>query len=268
MIQDRIETLRRRLHDLTWREMAAPQASIYDEPKFDGRVFSQTEFIAYCRALRKADALLPVQTVVVHHSATAESSYGGQSLAQVLRNWWNYYRKTKGWSGGPHGVIMSRDPGIGILNSLTMDGIHCSGNNANSRGGEIVGNFTSVLPTGKLLENAVVFFAGTLYAGKMTIDALRYHRQYGGTACPGNKLVANWAWFRGLVEAKLREIAETEPPDPPLPDGDETTKRLLDVIEDLARTMETAMEGLDQARVTIAAIREEVETPASPLIAA
>lgn len=212
IIQSRVEAWQKS-HLRPLRNLVAAAATdIYSEPKFDGRVMSQEQFIAYCRELRAGDKLLPVQTVVVHHTATAESSYINQTLAQTLRNFWSYYRRTKGWSGGPHALIMSREPGIGLLNSLLYDGIHCAGNNTNSRGGEICGNFTSVLPAGHLLDNAVIFFAGTLYAGKMTIDALKYHRMYGGTACPGNMLAKNWQWFKDLVAAKWQWFYDTEEP--------------------------------------------------------
>lgn len=186
---------------------------IYDEPKFDGRAMTPTQWIAYCRELRSKDALKPVQTVVVHHSVTSE--YTTITIEQVMRNWWSYYRQTKGWSGAPHGAVFSR--GIGLLNIMTADGIHCAGNNVNSRGFEIMGNFTSVLPAGALLDNAVLVFAGCLYAGKMGMDALKMHREYGGTACPGNKLAANWTWFKGLVEVKWKWFYESENPPPPPP---------------------------------------------------
>lgn len=245
------KTQSRPLRNLT----AAAATDIYSEAKFDGRVMSQAEFIAYCRELRAEDKLLPVQYVIVHHSATSESSYASQTLAQILRNWWNYYRRTKGWSGGPHGVIMSREPGIGLLNSLLYDGVHCAGGNTNTRGGEIMGNFTSVLPSGHLLDNAVVFFAGVLYAGKMQIGALKYHRMYGGTACPGNKLVANWEWFKGLVGAKLDEIAAgDQPPEPPDPTLEERVTELegqvaaldesLSMVEERVAALEGAVANL------------------------
>jgi len=257
LIQSRVEAWQK-THFRPLRNLAAAAATdIYSEAKFDGRVMSQEQFIAYCRELRAGDKLLPVQTVVVHHTATAESSYVNQTLTQTLRNFWNYYRRTKGWSGGPHSLIMSREPGIGLLNSLLYDGIHCAGNNTNSRGGEVCGNFTSVLPSGHLLDNAVVFFAGTLYAGKMTIDALKYHRMYGGTACPGNKLVANWAWFKGLVSAKLDEIIASEtPPDPPDPTLEERVTELegqVSALDESVTMLEDRVAALEGAVANLAA---------------
>lgn len=215
------------------------RASIYDEAKFDGREMDAATWLAYCKELRNRDALLPVQTVVTHHSATSESSYAGYSIPTVMRNWWSYYRLNRGWSGGPHVAVFSR--GIGLLNNMEYDGIHCSGNNTNSRGFEIVGNFTSVLPTGALLDNAVAVAAGMLYAGKMTMTALKYHRQYGGTACPGNKMVANWAWFSGLVEVKLQALWDADdPPKPPPTDIEKQVAELTATLETLSTDMASA----------------------------
>ncbi len=222
----------------TWRRSRARQSAAVmvraaPDSQFDGRAMTPEQWIAYCRELRAADALLSVQTVVVHHSVTSE--YTSLTIEKVMSNWWAYYTRTKGWKGAPHGAIFSR--GIGLLNVMTADGIHCAGNNVNSRGFEIMGNFTSVLPSGQLLDNAVLVFAGCLYAGKMGIDALHMHREYSATACPGNKLAANWAWFKGLVEAKWKWFYDTEEPEQP-PEPEPPT------LEERMATLESAAANL------------------------
>lgn len=187
--------------------------AVWDEAKFDGREFSADAFVEHCKTL---DLSGKYDIVVAHHSVTGE--YTSISLAQVARNWWAYYRQTKGWSGAPHGIIATR--GVAILNALEYDGIHVSGHNSRSRGAEMLGNFTSVMPNATLYSNAVKWFAGVLYAGRLEIGALHYHREYNSTACPGATFIKNWAKFKTDVEVKLQQIKESVTPSAPWLDAD------------------------------------------------
>lgn len=204
----------------TAMDMGGLRATVPSDFAYDGRLATKAEFLEY---IKSVDITWATRGVVVHHTANPTEAtwrqYGGWAYwgPQMA----SYYRRTLGWKSGPHAFISYE--GIGIFTPAGTKGIHAGATaNASTIGMEICGNFTSSLPTGATLDNAVWAFAAVLWKmGKTAKDAMYPHRYFGGTACPGAKLYANFSWFEGLVDAKIAEIikaeeGEPEPPDPTL----------------------------------------------------
>lgn len=206
----------------TWRRGQADErgfvtaATVPSDFAYDGRLMTQAEFLIY---VKETDFAWATRGAVVHHTANPTEAtwrnYGGWSYwgPQMA----SYYRRTLGWKSGPHAFISYE--GIGVFTPMNVKGIHAgSSANSNTIGMETVGNFTSTLPSGATLDNAVWAFACVLWKlGKTGKDDMYPHRYFGSTACPGAKWYANFSWFEGLVDAKIAEIklAEEGEPDPP-----------------------------------------------------
>lgn len=181
---------------------------------YDGRCLSVEQFKAHVTAL-------PARTIakiVVHHTyspnAALWAKYGG---VYWLKNMEAYYRSHYGWASGPHGYIA--DEGIWMFWTMEQDGIHAGRvGNVQSWGWEIVGDYQTSLPAGKTLDNSAWAFAIMLKKAGLSVGAgLKKHRDYLATACPGNKLAANWSWYCGEVQKRLDQLVNPESPDPPAP---------------------------------------------------
>jgi hypothetical protein len=167
---------------------------------FDGRQMNQADFRKYAEGLNLAGTY---DWVIMHHSEDPDEALWDQ--------WggWNYWKGSMrntyaswGWDRGPHTFV--DQVGIGLFTPLNQDGIGVTDNNRQTRHIEIVGNFTSHLPDGKRLDNAVWCAAVMLKAAGLGIDRLTYHKAVRDEKeCPGAMLIANWAWFRGLVKSQL-----------------------------------------------------------------
>lgn len=180
--------------------VAAPVTPPVTTFAFDGRQMSRAEFRAHAESLNLAGTY---DKVIIHHTAAPDEAtwdqWGG----------WNYWKWSMrntyaswGWYAGPHNF--ADQMGIGLFTPLNQDGIGVSDNNRRTRHIEIVGNFTSHLPDGKRLDNAVWCAAVMLKAAGLGIDRLTYHKAVRDEKeCPGAALIANWAWFKGLVKAQL-----------------------------------------------------------------
>lgn len=173
----------------------------------DGRFMTSTEFMKHAASLSLKGKY---NRVFIHHTANPDEftwdNWGGWEYwkNQLVK----YYRDTRGWDCGPHLFVDQK--GVGLLTPLTQDGIGVASNNVGSRHIEIVGNFMTRVPDGERLANAVTAAATLLREGGLTTDALKYHRQYqSDTSCPGDSFVAKWAWFVGLVAARLRVLSGT-----------------------------------------------------------
>jgi len=197
-------------------ETVTPIPTVVVEPpiKIDGRQMKQAEFTAHINSL---DLKGKYDKVFIHHTASPDETtwdahngwvYWKQALIDFYgtKIWFDAQGvKHVGWEAGPH--LFVDQVGIGLFTPVTQDGVGVVGNNTRTRHIEIVGNFTTRLPDGDRLQNAIHAAALLLKAGGLNTDALRYHREFQkDTSCPGDKLVANWSWFKGLVAAKLAAL--------------------------------------------------------------
>lgn len=218
---------------------------------WDGRLMTQGQFLEY---VKTTDISWATKGAVVHHTASPTESqwrqYGGWAHYSISMA--QYYHGRLGWHSGPHAFISYE--GIGVFTPMSVKGIHAGSTaNATTIGMETVGNFTSTLPSGATLDNAVWAFACVLWKlGKTAKDAMYPHRYFGSTACPGAKWYANFSWFEGLVDAKIAEIklaeeGEPDPPDPP----DPTLEERVTELEGLVSALDESVTMLEERVATL-----------------
>lgn len=225
---------------------------------YDGRLFTRAQWLSY---LKTQPVPAWVKTITTHHTANPTEAtwrqYGGWSYWGP--NMATYYHNRLGWHAGPMAYVSYE--GIGYFTPLPNHNIHAGATaNAESLGVEIVGLFTTTLPTGETLSNAAWCFAALLWWAKLPVTALRAHRQYLATQCPGNKLWAEWSWWQGQVATQLAIIkAQEEPPDPPPPALESRVAALETKVTAHGVTLadhEKRLKDLEQARLDLVAADE------------
>lgn len=219
----------------------------------DGRQMSAAAFLQYVDTLPLKGKY---NMVFIHHTAIPNEqqwdSSGGWEYRKQQMN--EYYAtvpiwydasgvKHVGWDAGPH--LFVDQVGIGLFTPLTQDGVGVYNHNTRTRHIEIVGDFTSHLPDGARLSNAVTAAAALLKAGGLTIDALHYHREFqSNTSCPGDLMVARWGWFKGLVAAKLKELNGMSQAEIEKVIGDEAQLHIIPLNPDAALERAMVVYGL------------------------
>lgn len=89
----------------------------------------------------------------------------------------------------------------------TKDGAHTLGQNSQSIGICIVGNFDATYPT-KEQEDALVGLLGqTMKKYSLTPEDVHYHREYANKTCPGRNISATWG--KDLAEKFGKEVKDT-----------------------------------------------------------
>lgn len=127
-----------------------------------------------------------VKYIVIHHSATAS---GNAACFRAL------HRGVFGWDDiGYHFVIgngtYSEDGEVEKGRPITVIGAHSRGNNRDSIGICLVGNFEITKPTGKQLTSLGHLLKELTPHISLTEDCIKLHRNMKGnkTLCPGKNL--------------------------------------------------------------------------------
>lgn len=158
----------------------------------------------------------PYSRVCIHHTARPTlarwQEFGGEHWignATRMGALERHYRSApRNWTRFPH--IFAAPDGIWVLGNLELDGAGVRGRNAGVRHIEIVGDHTTELPSGLTLENAVAAAAILLHRAGLRMEALTHHQAlWAATDCPGAALIAEWPWFRSLVEARLLRVSDS-----------------------------------------------------------
>ncbi len=128
----------------------------------------------------------PVKCIVIHHSATAS---GNAKCFRAL------HRGVFKWDDiGYHFVIgngtYSGDGEIEKGRPITAIGAHSRGNNRDSIGICLVGDFEETRPTEKQLASLGSLLLELLNHFSLTADCIKFHREMKGnkTLCPGENL--------------------------------------------------------------------------------
>ncbi len=135
-------------------------------------------------------ALLLVDTIVLHHTATSPTT----TIEAIAR----YHVNVKKWPGIAYHYCITKDGGIFQTNNLETVSYHVYNHNKHTIGICLIGNFTDVYPTGKQLSATRYV---TAYLNEQ-FGKLKFmpHREFNQTACPG----ATWTeWFNliGIPES-------------------------------------------------------------------
>lgn len=169
---------------------------------YDGRCLSPAAYREYVQHAGQA-----IVRVIAHHTYIPTlADWRGESTMRAMRA----YYEGLGWTSGPHAFV--GPDGIWIMSPL---GALNRGHGKETRDEinvEIVGDYTKVRPSGEVLSYAVECLATLVDAsGGEVIHVLRKHNDYANTACPGARLTADWAWFRGLVAERVAALRQPDP---------------------------------------------------------
>ena len=132
----------------------------------------------------EAMPLVPVKTVVLHHTATPASNDGAKDMRNIEAG-----EQARGYTtiayhevGHPNGLVYE---GRGV----THKGAATLGRNSDTLAYSFIGNFQNDTPTPQALEACAQRLAEWVKAGRLTKDfALRPHSDFFATACCGNNL--------------------------------------------------------------------------------
>jgi hypothetical protein len=173
----------------------------------------------------------PPSYIVVHHTATANSTDYSVSHAYALsRAIQNYHMNSNGWldtgqqltiSRGGH-IMEGRDRSFAAIRSGShVVGAHVANNNSTCIGIENEGLYMDVGPTKTLTEALVATLAWLCGAYRLDPHrAIRGHRDFNATACPGDVLYAQLPGLRDAVaEAMLAPVLELAARRAPAGDG-------------------------------------------------
>lgn len=117
-----------------------------------------------------------IKRIIIHHSATEDGD---------VESFHRYHIQHNGWYGVGYHYVIKRNGTIQQGRSLTTVGAHCSGNNADSIGICLVGNFEHQQPTAEQYESLGALIA---YLKDLLHDSdllIQLHKDLNNTACPG-----------------------------------------------------------------------------------
>ncbi|HRQ87337.1 MAG TPA: peptidoglycan recognition family protein [Bacteroidia bacterium] len=197
-----------------------------------GKRWSTVSFPLYLKTLTRPSW---AKSVTIHYTAApslAQRPHG--FTAQHIENIRDYYRKTLGWSRGPH--LFTDEDDIFGMTPLTMPGTHAVSFNSSSLSIEGLGNYDTEDPkSGRglavMLTTASTTRALLDWLGlKASRETVLFHRFDPRTTktCPGTKVLHDW-FLSLVVEAKPGELLATAEPDTGGPDSVETVP-LVDYV--------------------------------------
>jgi len=139
-----------------------------------------------------------IDEVVVHHTwSPAAGDYRGIATVQGVRR---YHTGVRGWSDNGYHVMIGPDGAIFLCRPMQRQGAHVAGRNAHSIGVSFIANFDRDEPAeyaGLRAGHEVV--AALLVRFDLSVEAIRFHREFANKTCPGLKL--GLAQFRRDVAA-------------------------------------------------------------------
>jgi hypothetical protein len=151
-----------------------------------------------------------VKAVVVHHTASS-NDYGPADVPALLRGFYGYHVKSRGWSDVGYNVLVDRfgtawEGRAGGV-SRAVIGAHAGGFNTGTVGISMIGTYDAVAPSPAMLETVARIIAwktaaagvdpqanvrltsagSTRYAAgtAVTLPTVMGHRQVSTTSCPG-----------------------------------------------------------------------------------
>ncbi|WP_159942886.1 MULTISPECIES: peptidoglycan recognition family protein [unclassified Nocardiopsis] len=166
--------------------------------------------------------------IVVHHTATANSTdYSLSHALSLSRGIQNYHMDHNGWSDtgqqltisrGGH-IMEGRDRSLAAIRAgQHVLGAHVANNNSTCIGIENEGLYTSERPPKALVDSLVATLAWLCQAYGLNPDtAIKGHRDFNATACPGETLYKMLPDLRAAV-AEVMLAQRVALADEPVPD--------------------------------------------------
>jgi len=151
------------------------------------RIYSRADWGA--RAPACASGSMTPNRATIHHTVTPTND--SMSPQARLRQIQSFHINSRGWCDIGYNYLVSRDGRIWRGRGATTVGAHVAGSNTGNIGVSFMGTHTSTAPTAtqmcntaKLLRRLSMDFGGV----DLNRTDVKGHRQYGGTACPGDAL--------------------------------------------------------------------------------
>lgn len=188
----------------------------------DGRVMSESQFVAYIEGLVMPDPL-PTRIFLHHTWKPTKESWNGASTIYAMKRYYEQQpwrdlggKLREGWTAGPH--LFVADDGIWLFSDIRYDGVGVLGHNTGTRHLEMVGNYDDELPSGATLSNTIAAL-GILHV-KLGLDIanLNFHRDFSSKTCPGRAVTK--AWIIPQVAQWIESYYRSKAPAPaPAPDA-------------------------------------------------
>ncbi len=153
------------------------------------RIYSREDWGA--AAPRCALSTMTPNRATIHHTVTPTTD--SLTPQQRLRQIQSYHMWTNGWCDIGYNYLVSRDGRVWRGRGATKVGAHVSNNNTGNIGISFMGTYTSTAPTStQMCESAKLLrrLSSDFTAVDLNRTDVKGHRQYGGTACPGDALYA------------------------------------------------------------------------------
>ena len=163
------------------------------------------------------------RNIVVHHMASSNSTGTTRAAAIAIAKQVQGWHFANGWSDTGQHFSVSRGGYIlegrhrtieGLNNgSVFPVGAHVGGHNSTSLGIETEGNFTSTQPTSAQWNALVTLIAYLCQTYGLGVSAIKGHRDFGSTACPGDAFYPRLQELRTAVSKVLGGGTVPPPPD-------------------------------------------------------
>ncbi len=171
-----------------WDEQPTPIGTL--------RVYSRADWGA--RAPRCSSSSMNPVRATIHHTVTPTSD--SMSPQARLRQIQAFHQNSRGWCDIGYNYLVSRDGRVWRGRGPTTVGAHVANANTGNIGISLIGTYTSTRVTATQMCNTAKLLRRLkqAYGISLARSNVRGHRQYGGTACPGNALY-------GQIDAILRK---------------------------------------------------------------
>jgi len=150
--------------------------------------------------------------ITVHHTATP-NVYG--DAAEVVRAIQRYHMDERGFIDIGYHYLIDREGRIYEGRPEGVVGAHVAGQNTGNIGVTIIGNYeeADVTPASQAALEALL--AWLCYKHGIPVDAIKGHRDYAPTTCPGKYLYARLPEIKESVRARLMGEYEKAAPTRP-----------------------------------------------------
>lgn len=164
-----------------------PFSIVQNTPIGAVRIYSRADWGG--RAPRCASGAATPNRATIHHTVTP--TVDSLSPQARLRQIQSFHMFTNGWCDIGYNYLVSRDGRVWRGRGATTIGAHVANNNTGNVGISFMGTHTSTGPTATQECNTARLLR-RLHIDHPSLalnrSDVRGHRQYGGTACPGNAL--------------------------------------------------------------------------------
>lgn len=142
--------------------------------------------------------------LVIHHSGGTDVNPledTSHHTAEMIESW----HISKGWDGLGYQYVIHKNGDIWAGRPEHIQGAHTLGQNSQSIGVCLSGNFDATLPTKEQIESFKIFYKDLIKRyPHITPDKVYPHRKFANKTCYGKKLSDTWAseLAKSAIEAK------------------------------------------------------------------